>query len=168
MDSRYTGAKSRRFGHRNVNGQEEVLFKRAPDGHLDLLGLFPAIISQSVSGTRSKKFLLPLFIVSLGIIVLAILFWPVGALVRKRYKQPLNLDPGTRRVRLLVKLICILDVLFVVLLASIVSKILKDIGALNAHLDPLIHLTQVIGLVGALGCFVAIYYVFVFEAVVMH
>jgi CubicO group peptidase (beta-lactamase class C family) len=146
--------------YRNVNGQEEILFKRAPDGHLDLLGLFPAIISRSVSGAVNKKLLLPLILVSLGIIALAILFWPVGALLRRRYKQPLNLDPGTRRVRLLVKLICILDVLFVVMLASIVSKILNDIGALNAHLDPLIHLTQVIGLIGALGCFVTIYYAF--------
>jgi CubicO group peptidase (beta-lactamase class C family) len=144
--------------YRNVNGQEEILFKRAADGHLDLLGIFPVFISQSVSATANKKLLLPLVVVSLGIIGLAILFWPIGALLRKHYQQPLRLDPGTRRLRLAVKVICILDLLFVVGLLVVVSKISNDIGALNSRLDPLIHFTQVLGLLGALGCFVVIYY----------
>jgi hypothetical protein len=146
--------------YRNANGQEEILFKRAADGHLDLLGIFPVFISQSVSGTANKKLLLPLIVVSLGIIVLAILLWPIGALLRKHYKQPLRLDPGDRRLRLAVKIVCILDLLFVVGLAVFVSKISNDIGALNSRLDPLIHLTQVLGLLGALGSFVVIYYAF--------
>jgi CubicO group peptidase (beta-lactamase class C family) len=146
--------------YRNVDGQEEILFKRASDGHLDLLGIFPVFISQSVSGTGSKKLMLPVIIVSLVLIVLALLLWPVGALLRKHYKHPLNLDAGMRRLRLLVKLVCILDVLCIVGLAYFVSRISSDIGALNAHLDPLVHLSQVLGLLGALGSLVAIYYAF--------
>ncbi|HXW54573.1 MAG TPA: serine hydrolase domain-containing protein [Candidatus Cybelea sp.] len=146
--------------YRNVNGQEEILFKRAADGHLDLLGIFPVFISQSVSGTANKKLLLPLMVVSLGIIVLAILLWPIGALLRKHYKQPLRWGPGDRRLRLAVKIVCILDLLFVVGLAVLVSKVSNDIGALNSRLDPLIHLTQVVGLLGALGSFVVIYYAY--------
>jgi hypothetical protein len=146
--------------YRNENGQEEILFKRAADGHYDLLGLFPVFISQSVPGTISKKFLLPLIIVCLAVIVLAVLFWPIGGLLRKHYKQPLNLDPATRRLRLLVKIVCILDVLFVLGLVVVISKVSSDIGALNSHLDPLIHLSQVLGLLGALGSLLALYYAF--------
>lgn len=146
--------------YRNVNGQEEILFKRASDGHLDLLGLFPVFISQSVSGAVNKKLLLPIFICGLGIIALAVLFWPAGALLRKHYKQPLVLDSPIRRLRLFVKLICVLDLLFVIGLVLIVSKISNDIGALNAHLDPMIHLTQVIGVLGAVGSLAVIYYAF--------
>lgn len=144
--------------YRNVNGQEEILFKRASDGHLDLVGIFPVFISQSVSAAINKKLLLPIFIGSLGIIALAVLFWPAGALLRKHYKQPLVMDSPTRRLRLFVKSICVLDLLFVIGLAVIVSKISNDIGALNAHLDPGIHLTQVIGLLGAAGSLVVVYY----------
>jgi CubicO group peptidase (beta-lactamase class C family) len=146
--------------YRDVNGQDEILFKRAADGHFDLLGIFPVFISQSVSGTLSKKFLTPVIIVSVSLIALAVLFWPFGALLRRHYKQPLHFEPGFRRLRLLVKFVCILDLLFVLSLVLIVSKISKDFGLLNAHLDPLIHLTQVVGLLGVLGCFPTLYYAF--------
>jgi CubicO group peptidase (beta-lactamase class C family) len=144
--------------YRNVDGQEEILFKRGAHGHLDLLGLFPVFISQSVSGAQNKKLLLPVIISSLTILVLAVLLWPIGAVIRKHYKQPLNLDSGNRRLRLLVRLVCVLDLMFVLGLVVIGSKISNDIGALNAHLDPLIHITQVIGLIGVIGTFIALYY----------
>lgn len=144
--------------YRNMNGQEEILFKRAADGHLDLLGFFPVFISQSVSGAHDKKLLLPILIASLAIIALTVLFWPIGAVLRKHYKQPLNLETRTRRMRLLVKLVCILDLLFILGLVVVGSKVSGDIGALNPHLDPLIHLTQVAGLLGAIGTLVAVYY----------
>jgi CubicO group peptidase (beta-lactamase class C family) len=144
--------------YRNENGQEEILFKRAADGHLDVLGIFPVFISQSVSGATDKKLLLPLILCSLGIILLAVLLWPIGALLRKYYKKPLGFDSRTGRLRLLVRLICILDLLFIVALVVIGSKISNDIGALNSDLDPLIHLAQVIGLIGAIGAVIAIYY----------
>jgi CubicO group peptidase (beta-lactamase class C family) len=146
--------------YRNVDGQEEILFKRASDGHLDLLGFFPVFISQGVSGTQNKKLLLPVIVFSLAMIALAVLFWPIGALLRKHYKQLLNLDSGVRRLRFLVKFVCILDLLFVLGLVWIGSKVSSNIGALNAHLDPLIHLTQMIGLLGALGSLLALYYAF--------
>ncbi len=33
--------------YRDVNGQEETLFKRAADGHFDLVGLFPVFIRRA-------------------------------------------------------------------------------------------------------------------------
>jgi CubicO group peptidase (beta-lactamase class C family) len=146
--------------YRDVNGQDEILFKRTADGHFDLLGLFPVFISQSVSGTLSKRLLIPVIVVSLSLIVLAVLFWPLGALIRRHYKQPLGLDPGIRLLRLLVKFVCILDLLFVLGLVLVAWKVSKDFGLLNAHLDPMIHLTQVAGLLGALGCLPALWYAF--------
>jgi len=146
--------------YRNVDGQQEILFKRAADGHLDLLGIFPVFISQSTSGTKSKKLMLPLNIVSLTLIVLAILLWPVGALLRRHYNHPLNLDPQLRRLRLLVKLACILDVLCILGFVYFVTRITGDIGALNSHLDPLVHLSQLLGVLGGLGSLVALYYAF--------
>jgi len=144
--------------YRNENDQEEILFKRAADGHFDVLGIFPVFISQSVSGATNKKLLLPLILCSLGIILLAVLLWPIGGLLRKYYKKSLTFDSRTRRLRLLVRLICVLDLLFVLALVVIGSKVSNDIGALNSHLDPLIHLAQVIGLIGAIGALIAIYY----------
>jgi CubicO group peptidase (beta-lactamase class C family) len=146
--------------YRNEKGQEEILFKRAADGHLDLLGIFPVFISQSVSGTEDKKLLLPVLIGSLAVIVLAIVFWPIGFALRKHYKQSLNVAPQARSLRVLVKFVCLLDILFVVGLVVVGSKVTNDIGALNSHLDPLIHLTQVIGLLGAIGTLIALYYAF--------
>jgi len=144
--------------YRNVNGQEEILFKRAADGHYDLLGLFPVFISQSVSGGKSKSVVQAILVASLVVIALAIVLWPVGWVVRRHYKQALNLDAKSKRVRVLVKFVCVLDLLFVLGLVVVGSKVNNDLGALNDHLDPLIHLTQLAGLLGTIGAFVAIYH----------
>lgn len=44
-------------------------------------------------------------------IVLAVLLWPVGALLRRHFGRPLQLTPAERRSRLVVRLVCVIDLL---------------------------------------------------------
>jgi hypothetical protein len=57
----------------------------------------------------------------------------------------------------MVRLTCVLDILFLVLLVAKLSTISSDIGGLNSSIDFQLHLIQVVGLLGGVGIIVAVY-----------
>ena len=93
---------------------------------------------------------------SLAIMVLAIVFWPVAALVRRHYGRKLNLTRRERRLRIATRLVCLVDLIFVGSFVGL-ANVLDDPGALNSHLDLKLHLLQGVGLLGAVGTIAVIY-----------
>ena len=73
---------------------------------------WPFFIFQKVGFWENKYFNYTLAIFGLVVVVLTLLLWPVGALVRKHYGRPLDLTPLQRKLRLGVRLVCILFILF--------------------------------------------------------
>jgi CubicO group peptidase (beta-lactamase class C family) len=135
--------------YRAVNGQEKLAFRRDDKGRLQVVWDFPAIIYQRASLLQDKKYNLPLLIGCLAVMALTLLFWPVGAVVRNHYHQRLEMDSGLRRARLWIRLVCALDVAFILYLLFLLSDI--NPGDLSEKLDLRITLTQIIGVLGALG-----------------
>lgn len=142
---------------REVNGQDKIAFNKDATGKTVLAMEYPFMVFQRVGFFRGKGFNLFVLYGSIAVLVLTILLWPIAAIARRHYGKRLSLTPGERRVRLLVRLTCILDILFLVLLAAQLSSISSDIGGLNSSIDFKLHLIQVIGLLGALGIIVAVY-----------
>ena len=77
--------------YREVNGQEKLGFQRDPDGRLFFQMDYPFFTFQRVSFFESKPFTMFLLTASLGMMVLALIFWPIAALVRRHYGRKLNL-----------------------------------------------------------------------------
>jgi len=125
--------------------------------HLANYSTYPVFIFQRVGLGQNQKVLLPVVIVSLSLLVLTLLLWPVAALVRRHYGLKLELTPQQRRMRLAVKLVVALDILFVVSLVGIVVSGLSNISAFNDHLNKWIYLAQFIGVLGAIGTVVVLY-----------
>ncbi len=135
--------------YRAVNGQERIAFRRDERGRLQLVPNFPAVVYQRVSLLQDKKFNLPLLIGCLVIMALTLLFWPVGAMIRRHYHQRLELDAGQRRARLWIRLVCALDIIFVVAMIQAFST--TEAGSLSEKLDLHLNLIQAVGVLGALG-----------------
>lgn len=142
---------------REVNGQDMIAFNKDVTGNTVLAMEYPFMVFQRVGFFRGKGFNLFVLYASLVVLALTILLWPIAAMARRHYGKRLSLTPGERRVRLLVRLTCVLDILFVVLLIAQLSTISSDIGGLNSGIDFKLHLIQVVGLLGALGIVVAVY-----------
>lgn len=142
---------------REVNGQDMIAFNKDATGNTVLAMEYPFMVFQRVGLFRGKGFNTFVLFASIAILALTILLWPVAAMARKHYGKRLSLTPGERRVRLLVRLTCVLDILFLALLAAQLSSISSDIGALNSSIGFKLHFIQVIGLLGALGIIVAVY-----------
>ena len=142
---------------RDVNGHSKIAFVKDATGRRVAYIDYPFMVFQQVDNTFDKQIVNYVIIgFSLSVIVLTLLMWPIGAMIRKHYGKPLTLDPGGKRLRMLVRAVCIGVVLYAVCLLIFVSKLSNPSG-LSERSDPWLHLLQVIGLLAGLGSLVAIY-----------
>jgi hypothetical protein len=89
------------------------------------------------------------------VIALALLLWPVAAFVRWHYGRKLDMTAGIRRLRLMVRVVCALNIA-AVLVSAYIGSLESTPGAFNVKLDPVLRLMQAFALLGALGSVVAV------------
>jgi CubicO group peptidase (beta-lactamase class C family) len=141
--------------YREVDGQDKVAFKRNPDGGFQVSIDYPFMVFDRVGLVQNKVFNYFILGGSLGIIALGLIFWPINGWLRRHYGKRLSLSPGDRRLRTLTRLVCAINILFVLLMAVVLSSG-DGITSFN-HIGGKIHAVQIIGVLGSLGALVAIY-----------
>jgi hypothetical protein len=142
---------------REVNGQSLLGFKRDDSGRLVMAIDFPFMVFQKARWFESSLFNMIILIGSLSVFALTLLLWPVAALVRRHYGRKLDLSPAERRWRLLVRMVCAVDLAFVLAFLAALSGASDDPSKLNRGLDPVLHIVELIGFVGVLGTLAALY-----------
>lgn len=145
---------------REVNGQSLLGFKRDDSGRLVMAIDFPFMVFQKASWYQGGLFNMIILIGSLTIFALTLLLWPVAALIRWHYGRKLDSTPAQRRSRLLVRLVCAVDLGFVLAWYAALSGGFDDPAKLNRGLDPVLHIVELVGWVGVLGTLGALYNVF--------
>ncbi len=142
---------------REVNGQEMLVFLPGEQGRRELVTSYPFFAFVQPPALLSKTVLLPLAIGSLVILVLAVILWPIGAMLRRHYKRPLELPPDERRLRLWTRLACLVDVAAVGAFGGILVVGLQNITLLSDRMDPWLRLMQVLALLAIVGGAVALF-----------
>ena len=117
---------------------------------------FPFMVMDKTSWYENSLFLQILLIFSLSILALALILWPIAAAIRKRYSSPLALSPSERRLRLITRLVCLIDLSFVIAFGVFVAKTEDDLSIFSTKTEIWIHLFQLIGSIGVLGTAFAI------------
>jgi CubicO group peptidase (beta-lactamase class C family) len=141
---------------REVDGHAKIAFVKDPTGRRVAYIDYPFMVFQQVNNTFDKQTVNYVIIgFSLSIIVLTLLMWPIGAMIRRHYGKPLTLDPGAKRLRMLTRVVCFGVVAYAAGLLIFVGKLSNPSG-LAERLDPWLHLLQVIGLLAGLGSLIAI------------
>jgi CubicO group peptidase (beta-lactamase class C family) len=115
-------------------------------------GISPFMVFDRVSWYMNAAWLLPLLYVSLASLALTALFWPITAIVRRRYGATLALDATSMRAFRLSKIAAILIPSAVGVWALGFSLIFKD----NSHLDSIIRFAQAFGIIAFIGGFALI------------
>lgn len=133
-------------------GQDCIGFRRDDAGRVQLVGGFPHIVFQMVPWYERRPLTLTVVVASATIFGLTLLIWPIAALIRRHYGRKLNLTRTQRRLRVIVMIVCALDLGFVAAGRALFVK-LPD-----PAIETWIHLIQIIGLIGAAGGLVVIYY----------
>jgi hypothetical protein len=138
--------------YREVDGADVIAFRRNTNGVVtDLLPAAPIQMAQRVTGLASKKVLLPVLGVSLGLVVLTLLFWPVAVLVRRRYGRPLFTSTLDRVLYVLTRLVCLLQVVFLLLIVFPLTMADKNIGFIGDGIDPWLSTAHVLGWIVSAG-----------------
>jgi hypothetical protein len=118
---------------------------------------FPVFVFQRAPWYENSAWNLPLIVCAIVVLVLTLILWPVTALLRRHYGQKLTLSTPQKRIRLLVRLACLLDLLFVVGLVAFFSIAEKDIGLLSPRFNVLLRFIEILGWLGVLGTLAALY-----------
>ncbi len=141
---------------RAVHGQEKVVFQTDPLGRAELVTEYPFFDFFRPPAYLDAKLVLPIAIVSLCVIVLALVLWPLGALVRRHYARRLELPPGERRLRLWTRLVCLVEVVMVAGYATLIIKGLEDLDLLTPKTDPWLRILQVLAALALVGTLIAL------------
>jgi len=144
--------------YREVDGERYVIFQRDSSGRVTRFqSPWAVFVWQRVGLAVNKHLLIPLLVFSLFIMLSTVLAWPVAAVARKVLQCPLELPVQVRRRRLVIRLLCLLSLVFLAALGGYGAQILSDVFALTDGLDPIQYGIQLLGLIAALGTGVALY-----------
>jgi hypothetical protein len=116
---------------------------------MQLVPSFPAVVLQRVSLGASSDFNQAVILAVLIIFGLTLLCWPLAAVIRKHFRVRLELEPGYMRLRPWVRVVCAVDIAFLLIFFIAITS--DNPGALSARADAKLHAIQVLGLAGALG-----------------
>jgi CubicO group peptidase (beta-lactamase class C family) len=142
---------------RDVNHQDRLAFKKDESGNTVAVIDFPFMVFQKASAWENSGFQLPLIVVSLVVLLLTVLLWPISALIRRHYGKSLTMSPAQTRLRLLVRLACIAFLFLFVGYSVFFAMALKDISLLSPKGNPFLRLIQLFGWIGVVGAIVAVY-----------
>jgi len=134
-----------------VGGQGRLQFLSGADGRWEMVTDFPDIVYFQSPPLERRPVVMGVLLAGLIVFALELLLWPVGALLRRHYRRPLELSPADRRMRWLLKAGCGVQLALVAGWASVLSLAGKNPGAFTEHLRPWLHVLQVLGVLGLLG-----------------
>jgi hypothetical protein len=141
--------------YREVDGPDVIAFRRDGNGVVtDLLPSAPIYLAQRVTGFASKKVLLPVMGVSVGLLILTLLLWPAAAIIRRRYARPLFSTTADRLLYLFSRIVCALEIIFVVLVVLPLSLADTNIALIGDGIDPWLTAAHAAGWAAVVGLIV--------------
>ena len=138
------------------DGQDKLIFKPDQNGQMQLILPFPFFIGQPVGKLENGKLLLTVLVISLLVMLLTLILWPVAWFVRRHFGRKLELTSSERLLRWGVRIVFILDLIFIAALFGLVTYGLTHLDVFSSQGTKWFYLVQVIGVVGALGTIVVL------------
>lgn len=142
--------------YREKGGQDLVGFTKDADGNYVLAMDYPFMVWTRIGLLDTKNFNLFLIILVVGVSVLTLIFWPVSVWMRKHYGHPLQLDRRERRLRLAIRLVATIDLIYAICWLSILISSGGN-PLFDASLDPTLRAVQIVGWIGSLGTLLILY-----------
>ena len=138
------------------DGQDKLIFKPDQSGRMQLILPYPFFVGQRISALENGKLLLVVLVVSLVLMLLTLILWPVSWFVRRHYGRKLELPPLALLFRVLVRIAFLLDIIFIASLLGLVTYGLSHLEIFSDKGTVWFHLVQVIGVLGAIGTLAAL------------
>ncbi len=137
----------------------ERLAARVVDGRVvrwSIDGISPFMVFDRVPWHQSSAWLLPALYLSLAILLLTALLWPIRALVRRRFGAALALERRELIGYRLARLAALAIVLTLIGWAVVITAMLGSLDNVTSAFDPVIYTIQIISFITFIGGFALI------------
>lgn len=135
------------FGHDRIAAK--VIDGKVVRWSFDLVA--PFTVFDPVPAWRSASWLLPALYLSLGVLALTFLFWPIGWFTRRRYKAAMPLTGRALGAYRAVRIMAGIDVVILGGWIVLVSVMMSNLSLMNGGADFWLWLLQIAGAVAFFG-----------------
>jgi len=139
------------------NGQDKLIFKPDQNGQMQMVLPYPFFVGQRIGVLQNGKLLLTVMGLSLAFMLLTLILWPVTWFVRRHYGHKLELTGRERFLRILVRLVFALDLIFIAALFALVTYGLTHLEIFSDRGTVWFRIIQIIGIVGAAGTVIVLF-----------
>lgn len=146
---------------REVGGQDVLVFKPDQNGQLQMIIPYPFMTFQRVGLWDNSKILLTVVGVSLFVMLLTLILWFVGWLVRRHYGGKLELTRLEWWLRLTVRAVFALALIFIGTMVGLIMYATSNLDFLSDAGVKWFQIAQVIGVIAAVGT-LAVFFNFVY------
>lgn len=141
---------------RERDGQDKLVFKPDQNGQMQMVLPYPFFVGQRVGSFQNGKLLLTVLGISLGLMLLTLVLWPVGWFVRRHYGHRLQLSRTEMLLRILVRVVFALDLIFVAALIGLTMYGLTHLDVFSDKGNTWFRIIQLVGIIGAVGTLVVL------------
>ena len=137
-------------------GQDKLIFKPDQSGRMQMVLPYPFFVGQRIGGLQNGKLMVIVLVISLVLMLLTLVLWPIGWFVRRHYNRKLELDPRERLLRILVRIVFVLDLIFIAALFGLTMYGLEHLEVFSDRGTRWFHLIQIVGIIGAIGTLIVL------------
>ena len=138
------------------DGQDKLIFKPDQNGQMQMILPYPFFVGHRVGMLQNGKLLLTVLGISLGLMLLTLILWPIAWFVRRHYGRTLELSKGELLLRIAVRIVFALNVIFIAALVGLIMYGLTHLEVFSDRGTTWFKLAQTIGLIGAIGTVVVL------------
>jgi CubicO group peptidase (beta-lactamase class C family) len=141
------------FVWREKGGHERIAAKvengKVVRWSFDLIA--PFMVFDRVPAHRSSSWLIPASSIGVGVLLLTVLFWPIGWFARRRYSATFPLAGTALRAYKWTRWASLLVVLVIVGWAAMIAALFGNLENLSGTFDVLLWVLQIVGLITFIG-----------------
>ena len=138
------------------DGQDKLIFKPDQNGRMQMILPYPFFVGQRVGTLQTTKVLLFVLGASLVFMLATLVLWPVAWFVRRHYGRKLQLTTRELLLRILVRIVFALDLIFLAALFGLLTYGLTHLEVFSDRGTAWFRIIQTVGVVGALGTLIVL------------
>lgn len=138
-------------------GSDKLIFKPDQNGHMQMILPYPFFVGQRIGTLQNGKLISIVLGASLLFMLATLILWPVAWFVRRHYGRRLELSPKERLLRVLVRIVFAIDLIFIAALFGLVTYGLTHLEVFSDRGTMKFWLIQIVGILGAVGTLIVLF-----------
>ena len=138
------------------DGSDKLIFKPDQNGQMQMVLPYPFFIGQRIGTLQNGKLVSIVLVASLVFMLATLILWPIAWFVRRHYGRKLELAPKERLLRVLVRVVFALDLIFIAALFGLVTYGLTHLEVFSDRGTMWFRLVQIVGIIGAVGTLIVL------------